>query len=597
MFQKHDKYKQKSLFSVEQQLNKRQQKLWSGSFEQHFFELIFRQIDESLFSVLFSQGYSRPNAPVNQLVSAMILMHRYGWSYSELQRQLNFNLLTRMALGIQELDEEIFCERTLFHFQYRLSEYYISTGINLLEAVFDGLSKDQLKRLNLKTSIQRGDSFLAASNITHYSRLQLLIEVLVRLHRILSDSDKALYAALFAPYIKQSSGRYIYGLDRGSLGKELAKLGPIYQRLYEQLQAQYSQQQAFEIFERVYQEHFTVAAEKIELRPNESLSSGSLQSPDDREASYRKKRNEESQGFSIHLSETAHPDNPIQLITDLEVAPNHVDDSQLLNKRLDKMKEKTPDLDEYHTDGGFGSEKNDEKMQELEIRHVQTAIRGRKAQVEIEIHSQEDPQTESQTYEVHCPQGQQIAAVATPKRFKAQFDASICARCPLKEMCPTKETRTGRTYYFTPEEARKHQRWRNIRELPPERQTIRPNVEATVRQMKNNMKNHKLKTRGIFKAILYTYFSAIATNAARIAQYKAELARISLATGRDSLFDRVWGLLQPNPSAQAVYNPIGSEFIPRSDHIETCRERDFFQETQHLLLKKPQIEKSTIAKE
>ena len=523
MFQKHEKYKQKSLFSVENQLNTRQQQLWDESFEAHFFGLIFQKIDEEVFSVLFSTTHSRPNSPINQLVGALILKHRFGWSYSELEKALNFNLLTRMALGVQEVNESIFRERTLFNFQNRLSEYRLETGVNLLEQVFDGLSKKELKRLALKTNIQRGDSFLAASNITRYSRLQLLVEVLKRLHRVLKESDQKRYADLFGPYLKKSSTQYIHTLAQGSLPLELAAIGQVYRQLYESLKEAYGKMEIFEIFERVYQEHFELVDQELTLIPNEDLSSGSLQSPDDREATYRKKRGESSQGFSIHLSETAHPDNVVNLITDVSVDSNNVDDSDLLYDRLEKMKEKTPDLEEYHQDGGYGSPDNDQLMSDLGITPIQTAIRGRKAEVQIEIYTlKEGTETEEACYEVHCQAGQEVSASQTKKKYKAEFEGSICEACPLKDRCPTTQTKRGRTYYFTQADARKHQRWRNIRQLPLERQRIRPNVESTVRQMKNEMKNGKLKTRGFFKAQLYAYFSAIATNAARVAKHEVE---------------------------------------------------------------------------
>ncbi|MBU4444343.1 hypothetical protein KJ656_04575 [bacterium] len=38
-----------------------------------------------------------------------------------------------------------------------------------------------------------------------------------------------------------------------------------------------------------------------------------------------------------------------------------------------------------HTDGGYGSEANNLKMEELGIRHIQTAVRGRSAKVPINI--------------------------------------------------------------------------------------------------------------------------------------------------------------------------------------------------------------------
>ena len=63
--------------------------------------------------------------------------------------------------------------------------------------------------------------------------------------------------------------------------------------------------------------------------------------------------------------------------------PNNVDDSQILNERIDIIKEKTPQLNEMHIDGDFGSEENDKKFEELGINHITTAVRGREREIEI----------------------------------------------------------------------------------------------------------------------------------------------------------------------------------------------------------------------
>lgn len=509
-------------------MNARQAKLWKNSFEYHFHHLFFRKLDEGLFSVLYSSGKTRPNTAVNQLVSALVLMHRFGWTYAELERQLNFNMLTRMSLGLWDVNEGIFCEKTLFNFQDRLSAHWRSSGENLLEQVFDTFSQAEMTRLGLKTSIQRGDSFLAASNIAHYSRLRLLVEVLRRLHRILSEADQAQYASVFGPYLKQSSSQYLYSVQREELPDELSKVGHAYHELYEGLKGDYGDQSVFLIFERVWQEHFCVRENQLAIIPNKELDSQCLQSPDDLDATFRKKGKQESQGSVIHISETAHPENPLQLLTDVAVAPNNTDDSHILEDRIEGMKAKTPDLEEYHTDGGYGSEGVDKKMtsEQIQITHVQTAIRGRKAAVEMQIHRYKDDGDGGETYyEVHCEQGQQVRATPTKKRFKATFEVGICQSCPLKDVCQTQANAKGsRVLYFTEADALKHRRWRNILLIPPERRKIRPNVEASVRQMKSNMKNNKLKVRGLFKAMIYAYATAIATNAARIAQFEGKRA-------------------------------------------------------------------------
>jgi hypothetical protein len=133
---------------------------------------------------------------------------------------------------------------------------------------------------------------------------------------------------------------------------------------------------------RVYREHFVVIDREVSSRSAEELNSSMLQSPDDIDATYRQKKGEHYKGFTINGTETANPDNPLQLITDISVNPNNVDDSQILNKRIDELKEKTPELNEIHTDGGYGSRDNDRKFEELEINQITTAVRGRESEIE-----------------------------------------------------------------------------------------------------------------------------------------------------------------------------------------------------------------------
>jgi hypothetical protein len=49
-----------------------------NSWAEYFFEHIFRSIDESRFSVLYSDKYSRPNAPINLTVGLAIYKRAYG---------------------------------------------------------------------------------------------------------------------------------------------------------------------------------------------------------------------------------------------------------------------------------------------------------------------------------------------------------------------------------------------------------------------------------------------------------------------------------------------------------------------------------------
>ncbi|MEW6652179.1 MAG: transposase [Bacteroidota bacterium] len=120
MFRKSTKHSHGNLFSFLNTLPSKQQKLLTASDKYKFYEIIFCSINEEDFSVLFSETDSRTNAPVNALVSALILMNRYSWSYEELFKNINFNLLTKTALGLKSLDEIPFCSAAIFNFQNRL---------------------------------------------------------------------------------------------------------------------------------------------------------------------------------------------------------------------------------------------------------------------------------------------------------------------------------------------------------------------------------------------------------------------------------------------------------------------------------------------
>jgi len=483
--------------------------------EKAFHELIFQKINEEDYKVLFSQKKSRPNAPVNVLVAAQILKHYKAWSYDELMASIQFDLRTKLALGLTGLDDQPFSRATLFNFQRRLLLHEQQTGVNLLEKTFDRLTAEQLEQLGIKTHIQRCDSTLLYSNIRHYSRLQLLIEMLLRVSRLFDKQDKDVLSPLIKSYQSLGSEKYIYQLKASDVPHELQQLAAVYHQVYQQVCSKLAERDAFKFFQRAYQEHFTLVDGVLEPKPADQLHSGMLQSPDDWEATYRIKQDQEGDGFAAHVAETAVPENPIQLLADAAVDKNNVDDSRILEKRIDPMTEKTPDLDELHTDAGYSSQAVDQKMEEHQIVQVPTAIRGRQSKVEITITQQE----QKDQYTVSCPE-QQIKSQPTPKRNKAEFDTTKCQDCPLKEVCSIFKNK-GR-YYFKHTDLLKNKRNNNIHKIPIERQKIRPNVEATIREFKAKTQAGKLRTRGLFKAKLFVFSMAIGINFGRIYRYLRE---------------------------------------------------------------------------
>jgi hypothetical protein len=561
MFRQNQGHQQTSLFGIHGQLPQDKSRRLRESWGWAFYELVFSQINEETFAPLFSSDNGRPNASVNCLVGAEILVHWRNWTVQELMDHLDFDLLTRTALGLDDLAKNPFCQATLFNFRNRLLAHYRETGENLLEQVFDSLTSEQRERLGVNADIQRCDSFQALSNISKYSRVQLLVEVLLRLVRALRKEDRTRLADLLSPYTADTSQQFVYALERGAFPHELEKLAAIYSQLHAELKDGYKDTTAFQVFERVFLEHFVTVEKRTKPRPDNQLSSGILQSPDDLDATFRHKQGKDYHGQVVNVIETANPDNAVNLITDVAIAANNTDDSVILNSRLNAVKDKTPEINELHTDAAYGSIANDSKMGELGINHIQTAVRGRTAEVPIRI----TPTGEQDVYEVSCP-NTTVTSQQTKKRFKAVFPAEKCTGCPYAEKCQTRRRKAGqRVVYFTRAVAEANARSRNIESIPAAHRKLRANVKATMKEFTAPF-NHKgkLKVRGAFGTILVAFSMAMAINFGRV--------RRALANDRDSTPAAEAKAVVASPLNQGTDEQI-TDLIPVCQKVRSENER------------------------
>ncbi|MQA92269.1 MAG: DDE transposase [Gemmatimonas sp.] len=515
MFRLNETHRQQDIFSMEAQLSPEIRKRLYGSKEYAFYTQVFCRIPESLFAELYAEeGPSRPNAPVNTLVGAMILQHLNNWTFEELLDRVAFDLKVRAALGLWSLDEEPFCRATLFNFQRRVRDHMVHTGQDKFQAVFDRLSEEDLERLGLKTTIQRSDSTQIGSNIRQYTRIELLVEVVLRMWRVLSESHQAEYAERFRAFVgAPTAGQFLYRLRKSEIEATLEQLGELYAWMLDALPTEYRDTEIYRVVCRVFAEQFTRVEERVAVREPSEIGSDSLQSPDDPDATYRRKKGEEYHGFVLHATETAHPENALQLITDLAVAPNNHDDSRILHERLEPMQQKTPDLEELHTDAAYGSEDNDRVQAELGIAAVQSAIRGRTARAPMTI----EAASETGPFRVTCAAGHTATSQPTRSRHKAVLAPGLCAQCPLASVCPgVLRKGGGRTFYFDDADVLRQARHRRLESLPPERRTLRANVEATMKEFKAPSRNGKLRTRTRPAAAQFGFLRAIAINFGRI---------------------------------------------------------------------------------
>jgi len=224
-----------------------------------------------------------------------------------------------------------------------------------LEACFEDITDQQVIAFKVKTDQQRMDSTMIASNILDSSRLQLAAELLQRIERLLSETDRARYAERLAPYLKDTVNQYVYRIKgKPRVAEELTQIGQLLYTLLQELSSGYAQHPFLPVVERFFAENFQGEEAAVQPVDGQDLSSGCLQSLDDLEASYRQKGPRFYKGFTANLSETCNPENELQLVTKVQTKPNNVDDADLLIAALPNLAQRT-DLKQLYTDGGYGS--------------------------------------------------------------------------------------------------------------------------------------------------------------------------------------------------------------------------------------------------
>lgn len=522
MFRKNTKHQQPALISAASELPEKQRKRLEKSWAGIFYKELFSRINEEAFSEMYSEKGSRPNVPVNVLVGLEALKAGKGWSDAELYENYCFNLQVRYALGYDKLGEGDFEIRSLYYFRERLSKYNKEKGINLLEKAFEEITDEQIAKLKIKTGMQRMDSTQIASNIVFASRLQMLVESIRRIERILGEKDRIRLEETLAPYVKNSAGGYTYRLNgKEEVQTHLQQTGENIHTLLRELKSEYESETAYQVLERMFTENFEVLENELRTKDDKELGSGSLQSVDDLEATYRLKGARKYKGYVSNITETCDPANKLQLITKVQVAANNINDNQLLDEALPNLVERT-DLKILYTDGGYGGPEEDQDLMKKKIKQIQTGIRGRKLNKErLDLSDFEIEQSEEGIpTQIVCPQGQTVPVKLSSQKkgYTARFEEKICEACPLMEKCRTKKGKRYPGYHlrFSPENMTVSQRRRRSLHHRKSGQNLRAAVEATVREVKHPFSASKLPVRGRFRVTCMMIASAMTANVRRI---------------------------------------------------------------------------------
>ncbi|MFA1823008.1 transposase, partial [Virgibacillus oceani] len=202
------------------------------SWAEDFYRLILTQINEERFSVLYSDKASRPNKPVNVLVSLLVLKQQNLLSDEELIGSLYFDYRFQYALGLEsDVDRERLCVNTLSNFRCRLVEHETQTGESLLQQEMESLAEKMAEFLSINKSMARMDSTMLDSSCKKMTRIELFYTVIRNMVRELSKIPGIEIPESFSAYLEKGhKNKIIY---KTKSNEEESKLESLIQQAYD----------------------------------------------------------------------------------------------------------------------------------------------------------------------------------------------------------------------------------------------------------------------------------------------------------------------------------------------------------------------------
>ncbi len=470
-------------------------KSWQNVFHKH----VTSEIDEDLFSVLYSSDRGRPNAPVRTLAAMLILKESCGWSDEKLFEQCEFNLLAMRALGFSNLHDEVPVPSTYYLFKKLLYKYQIGNGRDLMGETFEKLTKVQAKELGVRGDLIRMDSKLIGSNIANCCRLQHIVGTLRVFWGSLPEAQRQRASQedreTLDGFLGQTADQFVYRLTNEEKSASIGEYGQLLQRLlqhYDDLDGD----GRYDQIRRLFDDQFKVIDKSVFEKPPGEIESDSLQSPHDSEAAFSGKANQNVKGYSLNATETCDPDN-LNLITNVLVEPANHSDQHCVAPAIEATEAAVGPILEASMDGAYYNPSNADLAEENDKQFHFGGMQGTPSRYSYE----------------RTPDGLQV------------IDTSTDAVAPAIEYKPGhyRADLPGRRkpYYFRESQVKSAERRHKIENLPVEIRRRRNNVEATLFQLCYFTRNNKTRYRGLRQHRLWAVCRAAWINVVRIVNYLA----------------------------------------------------------------------------
>lgn len=507
MFKRNPAEKQMSLtdpyLSYPKYVRKALRKSWADG----FYRNIFSKINEDRFAVLYSEKYSRPNAPVNVIIGLLILKELNGWTDEETIASLYFDYRVQYALAITDLEQERICGNTLGNFRARLYEYNEKHGRDLLAQETSELTDALIKISGMDTSLARQDSMLVSANCKRMGRLELVYTTNANMVKLLDKGSHTIPVSCRHYLEKKDKSDHIYRVKKENVKETTTRLLRESVALYDIVPANLRDSEAFKNLARLIEEQTD-----DDHTPKDNRSASSLQNPSEPDATYRRKGNKAHIGYKLNFVEARDTDKGLGMIVHYERQSNNVSDCAL---GISALETDLKGVETMVSDGAFYSKDIVKKARQKGIELSFSALNGRHAQQgklgvdQFTI----DPQNE---LILACPGGfTPVKASRTPEKqwYQAHFNKDDCAKCSLKDSCIFKEQKRFNVVAFTDKKLIADQ-YRTLLGTAEHRALadFRAGVEGVPSVLRRVYRIDKVPVRGLVRTRIWDHLKVIAYN-------------------------------------------------------------------------------------
>ncbi|MFQ5507345.1 MAG: transposase [Planctomycetota bacterium] len=322
------------------------EKSWAGPFREKVLPILLRSEPE--FAEFYDDENGRPNRSVALVMGTLILKEANDLTDEEALDALRFDTRWWCAFELDPEEADL-CQKTLHNFRAKL----LASGKGAV--VFRRATDELIAALGVRVDRQRLDSTHILSNFARLNRLGLFCETIRVFLHALKKGYRDLHDRLPAGLLKRHGEESWYRDARREEGpRRLRVVARDLYRLVERFKGHraVSKMDEYVLLERLLSEQCEIGGKASKPRdddddrddgpapvdPKEPREIGgkSLQTPHDPDATYS---GHKGKGYETQVVETCMPDNPVQMITHVEVTPSAGSDANATIPAVDGLSE------------------------------------------------------------------------------------------------------------------------------------------------------------------------------------------------------------------------------------------------------------------